>query len=76
MAHMDSTAYQVLIDQILELEKSGINVILTNLIGPTRDFLERAGFNEVVGKNRQFLDIQSGIDFYDKELKNINQVND
>ena len=65
MAHIDSTAYQALTDLILDLEKEGIRLILTNLIGPTRDFLSRAGFDEQFGDKRRYNDIQTGIDdFY------------
>jgi SulP family sulfate permease len=62
MAHIDSTGYQALVDLILDLEKEEIRLILTNLIGPTRDFLLRAEFDEQVGPNRRYNDIQSGID--------------
>lgn len=62
MAHIDSTGFQALVDLILDLEKEEIYLILTNLIGPTRDFLLRAEFDEQVGPKRRYNDIQSGID--------------
>jgi len=69
MAHIDSTAFQSLIQLIKDLNKHGIKFYLTNLIGPTRDFFEKAKFDEQVGENCRFNDVQSAIYFYELNKK-------
>lgn len=69
MAHIDSTGFQSLTELINDLDKHDIQVYLTNLIGPTRDFFERSEFDEQVGQNRCFNDIQSAIDYFDTHDK-------
>ena len=69
MAHIDSTGFQSLTELISDLDKQDIQVYLTNLIGPTRDFFERSEFDEQVGQNRCFNDIQSAIDYFDTHDK-------
>jgi SulP family sulfate permease len=65
ISHIDSTAYLALTDLIEELEEQNIKVYFSNLIGPTRDFLERSGIDDVGEKEKTFVDVDTAIAFYD-----------
>lgn len=67
IAHIDSTAYQALLDLIQDLHKKGIEVYLAYVIGPTRDFLNKIGLRNVIGGDKCFLDIESAIKAYDNQ---------
>ena len=67
MAHIDSTGFQALTELINDLDNQGVQVYLTNLIGPTRDFFERSDFEEKVGTNRCFNDVQGAIAHFDTQ---------
>jgi SulP family sulfate permease len=69
IAHIDSTAYQAFIEVINDLKKNGIEFYLSYAIGPTRDFLNKTGFRNVIGENLYFSDIESAINAFDNELK-------
>jgi len=65
ISHIDSTAYLALTDLIEELIKQDIKVYFSNLIGPTRDFLERSGIDDVGEKEKTFIDVDTAIAYYD-----------
>ena len=67
IAHMDTTAYQALAEFIQYVKKSGIEVHFAYVIGPTRDFLSKAGLRNIIGEDKFFLDIESAISAYDKK---------
>ncbi|RLD21596.1 MAG: hypothetical protein DRI71_08680, partial [Bacteroidetes bacterium] len=66
ISHIDSTAYLALVDLILELEEQQIKLYLSNLIGPTRDFLERSGIDDVGEKEKSFVDVDTAINHFDQ----------
>lgn len=70
IAHIDSTAYLALTDLMLELEEQHIKVYFSNLIGPTRDFLERSGIDEIGDKEKTFVDVDTAIAYYDSHITN------
>ena len=69
MAHIDSTAFQALVELIQDLKTRGILLYLTDIIGPTRDFFEKAEFDKQVGPNCRFNDIQGAINYYELNEK-------
>jgi SulP family sulfate permease len=68
IAHIDSSAYQAVSELIMELEQQKIIFYFSDLIGPTRDFLERAGINKIGVKEKSFVDIDSAVTFYDEHF--------
>ena len=66
IAHIDSSAYLALSELIIELEQQNIIFYFSNLIGPTRDFLERAGIDEIGEKEKSFVDVDTSISYFDK----------
>jgi len=70
IAHVDSTAYQALSELIVELEQQKIMFYFSDMIGPTRDFLEKAGMNEIGQKEKSFVDVYTSISYFDKHIKN------
>jgi len=69
IAHIDSTGYQVLEEIVEDFNSKGIKVLITNLIGPVRDFLERAGIDDLSADQLTFMDVQAAIDYFDKSIK-------
>jgi sulfate permease, SulP family len=65
ISHIDSTAYLALVDLIKELATQNIKFYFSNLIGPTRDFLERSGIDEVGEKEKSFVDVETAINHFD-----------
>jgi hypothetical protein len=39
------------------------------MIGPTRDFLEKAGMGEIGEKEKSFVDVYTSISYFDSLLK-------
>ena len=70
IAHIDSTAYQALSEFIQHMKKSSIEVYLSYVIGPTRDFLSKVGLRNVIGENNCYLDIESAIKAFDENHSN------
>ena len=66
IAHIDSSAYLALSELIIELEQQKIKFYFSSLIGPTRDFLERAGIDEIGEKEKSFVDVDTSILYFDK----------
>ena len=67
IAHIDTTAYQALSEFIEHMAKNNVEVYLAYVIGPTRDFLRKAGLGNIIGEDKCFLDIESAISAYDKK---------
>lgn len=75
ISYIDSTALQDLKELISDLNKKGINVAFSGLIGPVRDFLFRTGFVNELGENQLFLDVQSAIDCFDDCEGSVSKIN-
>jgi SulP family sulfate permease len=69
IAHIDSTAYQALSELIMELDQQKILFYFSDMIGPTRDFLEKAGMGEIGEKEKSFVDVYTSISYFDSLLK-------
>jgi sulfate permease, SulP family len=69
IAHVDSTAYLALTDLIEELARQNILFYFSNMIGPTRDFLTRAGIDEIGEKEKSFIDVVTAISYFDEHFK-------
>jgi SulP family sulfate permease len=61
---IDSTSLHSLVVLINQYQKRGIKVVLTGVIGPVRDAMERAGLFNELGENHFFVSVQEGIDSY------------
>ena len=72
IAHIDSTAYQGLSELIMELEKQKILFYFSDMIGPTRDFLEDAGIGQIGEKEKSFVDVVTSISYFDSLSKDNN----
>lgn len=70
IAHIDTTAYQALSEFIEHMAKNNVEVYLAYVIGPTRDFLRKAGLGNMLGEEKCFLDIDSAIKTYDEKFSN------
>lgn len=70
IAHIDTTAYQALSEFIEHMTKNNVEVYLAYVIGPTRDFLRKAGLGNMLGEEKCFLDIDSAIKTYDEKFSN------
>ena len=68
IAHIDSSAYLALSELIIDLEQQNIKFYFSSLIGPTRDFLERAGIDEIGEKEKSFVDVDTSILYFDKQF--------
>lgn len=74
ISHIDSTALQAVRELIHDLNKKGIEVAFSGLIGPVRDYLFKTGFINEMGENRFFLDVQSAIDCFDDCEGNVDKI--
>ncbi len=63
--YVDATALQGLKELIQELQSNEVEVALTGLLGPVRDFLFKTGFVKEIGENHFFMDVQPAIDYFD-----------
>lgn len=69
ISYIDSTALQAFQELVVDLKKQGIEMYLAEVIGPVRDFLRLADFMAHIGESHFFLDIQSAVDYFDKDEK-------
>jgi len=69
---VDSSAVHLLEDLNRSYKERGILLCFTNVQGPVRDMLTRAGFVDVIGKNHFFLDVQEAVECFDAEMSNSN----
>jgi sulfate permease, SulP family len=69
IAHIDSSAYLALVDLIEELAQQNILFYFSDLIGPTRDFLTRAGIDDIATKEKSFVDVVTAISYFDEHFK-------
>ncbi|NLR94202.1 SulP family inorganic anion transporter [Flammeovirga agarivorans] len=67
VSNIDTTALSSLEDLIYDLKQEGIRTYFSEVIGPVRDFFNRVGLTQRLGKDHFFLDVQSAIDYYDKK---------
>lgn len=68
VTNIDSTGAHELNEWILAWRKAGIDVCLTSIKGPVRDVLNRWGILECVGADHIFLDDNSAVSAYDKDI--------
>jgi SulP family sulfate permease len=68
VTNIDSTGAHELNEWILSWRKAGIDVCMTSIKGPVRDVLNRWGILECVGADHIFLDDNSAICAYDKDI--------
>lgn len=61
ISSIDATALQEIKELIVELNKKGVEVAFSGMIGPVRDFLFKTGFMAEVGENHFFVDVESAI---------------
>jgi sulfate permease, SulP family len=72
VSHLDSTALQTLTELVSDLQKKGVMVHFSSIIGPVRDYLTKASFIANLGGDCFFVDIQSALDAFDnKQLPTI-----
>ncbi len=69
---VDSSAVHLLEDLHRSYKERGILLCFTNVQGPVRDMLTRAGFVHIIGKNHFFLDVQEAVECFDAEMANSN----
>ncbi|MFT5998247.1 MAG: SulP family sulfate permease [Neolewinella sp.] len=62
---IDTSGLFVLTRFLEALEKQGVGLYLCGMIGPVRDKLYRSGLMERMGAERNFLSIQSALDYLD-----------
>jgi SulP family sulfate permease len=58
---IDSTGLHSLQDVWEELQREGIDLRLSGLIGPVRDKLEHAGFFDKIGRNHVFMTLPEAV---------------
>ncbi|WP_291784114.1 SulP family inorganic anion transporter, partial [Cecembia sp.] len=68
VTNIDSTGAHALNEWILAWRKSGIDVCMSSIKGPVRDVLNRWGILECVGADHVFLDDNSAVSAYDKDI--------
>ncbi|EKB49992.1 SulP family inorganic anion transporter [Cecembia lonarensis] len=68
VTNIDSTGAHELNEWILAWRKSGIDVCMSSIKGPVRDVLNRWGILECVGADHVFLDDNSAVSAYDKDI--------
>jgi len=68
VTNIDSTGAHELNEWILSWRKAGIDVCMTSIKGPVRDVLNRWGILECVGADHIFLDDNSAVSAYDKDI--------
>lgn len=68
VTNIDSTGAHELNEWILAWRKAGIDVCMTSIKGPVRDVLNRWGILECVGADHIFLDDNSAVSAYDKDI--------
>ena len=73
IAHIDSSAYIALSELIAELDQQDITFYFSDLIGPTRDFLKRAGLDKIGQKEKSFDDVDTAISFYDNQINSVSE---
>jgi len=73
ISSVDTTALQALKDLIEELNIREIGFYFSGLIGPVRDFFQKTGFTDEVGKNHFFIDIMSALNYLDDDSKKRNK---
>lgn len=64
---MDSTGSQMLEELVDRAHSLGAEFYAIGFIGPVRDFLDKCGLMEKIGRHHCFLNVQSAIDYYTKE---------
>ena len=65
---IDSSGLHAITEMVEELQQKNIEFYLSGAIGPVRDLLTEAGFNDLIGKRRQFMYIDDAMRYYnDKE---------
>ncbi|MCB0667981.1 MAG: sulfate permease [Saprospiraceae bacterium] len=67
IAHVDSTALHYLELIVEELDKAGIQFYLSGLKGPVRDIFHKAGLNEKIPFDHQFLNIEDALQHFHRE---------
>lgn len=74
--NIDSSGLHTLEDLYKELEKKGINILFTAMIGPVRDVLMRSGFMDEIKEENQFMSIVDAVNYINSsELKNTTSQN-
>lgn len=68
VTNIDSTGAHALNEWILAWRKSGMDVCMSSIKGPVRDVLNRWGILECVGADHVFLDDNSAVSAYDKDI--------
>lgn len=63
---MDSTGAQILEELVDFTHSRGAEFYSIGCIGPIRDFMEKSGLMQKIGKNHLFLNVQSALDYYKK----------
>lgn len=66
VSSIDGTALQELRELIVELNKNGIEMFFSGLIGPVRDYFSKTEFTEELGTEHFFIDVESAIIFFNK----------
>lgn len=66
VSSIDATALNRLEETLEELENKKIQFAFSGVIGPVRDFLQKAKFIETIGKHHFFIDVGSAIDCFDE----------
>lgn len=67
IAHVDSTALHYLELIVQELDKAGIQFYLSGLKGPVRDIFHKAGLNQKIPFDHQFLNIEDALQYFHRE---------
>lgn len=76
IADIDASAYLAITEVITEYEKQGILFYFSNLIGPSRDLLSRAGIDEIGEKEKSFFDIETAVEHFDRHYRNKGAIAD
>lgn len=65
ISSIDATALASLKLTFEEIQNKEITIALSGLIGPVRDFLNKSGFMDELGRHHFFMDVHSAVDCYD-----------
>ena len=65
--NMDSSAIQILESFIIDLKKTGLQVLFAGVIGPVRDAMLKSRFTEHMGSNNFFMTVQEAVNYFDRQ---------
>ncbi len=69
VSSVDATALQELRELVQDLNKKGVGMYFSGLVGPVRDFFYRTEFIQEVGTHHFFIDVQQAINYLDSHAK-------